>query len=224
MNVLAFDTCFAACSVATRVGADERVSTSYEPMQVGHAERLVSMVGEVMAHARLTWKDIDLIGVTNGPGSFVGTRVGVSAARAFALVTGVPVIAVSSLEVMARGASRLLGTLDEICVVVDMRRDEVYTQSFDATLHPTADPQLLPIAVAASTSRGAVTFVGTGARMVGELYGVDRCRMALPDLLPDARDIVGIVTSQRYASSKIEPIYLRPPDAKPPTAAPLGRR
>jgi tRNA threonylcarbamoyladenosine biosynthesis protein TsaB len=230
LNILAFDTCFAACSVAVATDAgtrDERIFTCYEPMQTGHAERLVAMVGEVMAQAGVNFRDIDRIGVTNGPGSFVGTRVGVSAARAFALVTNVPAIAVSSLEVMARGAARLQGNPSrDLCVAVDMRRDEVYIQLFDGTAtHAKSAPLLLDIDRAAVIAEGRpVTFVGTGARAIAERIGAGIVGAGLPDLLPDARDIVGMVTKQSYADTAIDPLYLRPPDAKPSTAGPLQRQ
>jgi tRNA threonylcarbamoyladenosine biosynthesis protein TsaB len=87
MNILAFDTCFDACSVCVaQTGADRAVefSGALERFETGHAERLIPMVEEVMSRAGLTFSHIDRLAVTVGPGTFTGTRIGVAAARALA--------------------------------------------------------------------------------------------------------------------------------------------
>ncbi len=101
MNVLAIDTCFGACSAAVGLSLGEsRQSSSrhpnqlfcrYEEMATGHAERLMPMIEEVMHDAGRTFAELDAIAVTEVPGSFTGLRVGVAAARALALATGLPI-------------------------------------------------------------------------------------------------------------------------------------
>src|SRR5262249_61065576 len=75
----------------------------------GHAERLVTMICELMGEAGLSFAELDRIAVTIGPGGFTGVRVGVAAARALALATGAPTVAASSLAVMAQQSSEELG-------------------------------------------------------------------------------------------------------------------
>src|SRR5262245_51941532 len=136
MNVLAFDTCFGAVSVAVRWQSGRReqlLREAYEPRTTGHAERLFPMMSEVMDGAGLAFAAIDRIAVTIGPGSFTGVRVGVAAARALALATAKPVVGMTSLAVMARRAGALLGdvrTGRRLVVAVDARRDMVYLQIF----------------------------------------------------------------------------------------------
>ena len=77
---------------------------AYEPRATGHAERLFPMIAEVMDGAGLAFSAIDRIAVTLGPGTFTGVRVGIAAARALALATGKPVVAMTSLAVMAHRA------------------------------------------------------------------------------------------------------------------------
>lgn len=160
MNILAFDTSFAACSVAAgRVvaapGGAERthgvdLCARFEAMETGHAERLIPMIAEVMAEAHLEFKDIQRIAVTVGPGSFTGTRIAVAAARALALALAVDVVGVSSLAVMAETAARALapqliadasaadsGAIaaalrPRLSIAVDARRGEVYVQQFQS--------------------------------------------------------------------------------------------
>ena len=91
MNILSLDTCFDACSVAAGRGLRSLtpgISFAFEAMQKGHAERLLPMIEMVMCEAGLEFKSLDRIAVTYGPGTFTGTRICVSAARALALATG----------------------------------------------------------------------------------------------------------------------------------------
>ena len=111
MNVLAFDTCFGAVSAAVRwrSGRGEwLLREAYEARSAGHAERLFPMIAEVMEGAGLAFSAIDRIAVTLGPGGFTGVRVGIAAARALALATGKPVVATTSLAVMAHRAEEML--------------------------------------------------------------------------------------------------------------------
>ena len=112
MNVLAFDTCFSAVSVAVRwqgAGGERLLREAYEERSAGHAERLFPMIAEVMDGAGLPFAAIDRIAVTLGPGTFTGVRVGISAARALALALGKPVVGITSLAAMACRAEELLG-------------------------------------------------------------------------------------------------------------------
>src|SRR3569832_240695 len=104
MNILALDTCFDACSAAAARGLRSltpAISFAFEPMQKGHAERLIPLIEIVTHEAGLAFKALDRIAVTFGPGTFTGTRICVSAARALALATGARFVALSSLRLMA---------------------------------------------------------------------------------------------------------------------------
>src|SRR5690606_21629765 len=107
MNVLAFDTCFGACSAA--ILWNGQLTWRYEEMATGQAERLIPMIGEVLDQSGASLRDLDTIAVTEGPWTFTGTRVGVAAARGLALATGLPIRATTSLHVMAHRAISELG-------------------------------------------------------------------------------------------------------------------
>src|SRR6202049_1267733 len=112
MNVLAFDTCLGAVSVAVRwqgPAGDWLTRHAHEARERGHAERLMPMMAEVMDEAELAFSDLDRIAVTVGPGTFTGVRVGVAAARGLALASGAALVGATTLAVMAHQASELLG-------------------------------------------------------------------------------------------------------------------
>src|SRR2546421_12154005 len=102
MRVLAIDTALAACSVAV-FDAQRGAFLAVESLEMlrGHAEALLPLVARVMQQAQTRFVDLHRIAVTTGPGSFTGLRVGISAARAIALATGLPAGGVTTLEAYA---------------------------------------------------------------------------------------------------------------------------
>lgn len=221
MKILAFDTCFDACSVCVAELRDGLVSLSsrMERFETGHAERLIPMIGEAMDEAGLPFEKLDRIAVTIGPGTFTGTRIGIAAARSLALATNAQTVGVSSLAVMADVARRDI-TADTLAVVTDARRGEVYAQLFGPAggYTPLSPPLLLAVEDAAQLGGSvSVTFVGSGAIAVAEAaarQGRD-AQAALPQLLPDAVALAGVAARLEATSAPLMPFYLRPPDAKP---------
>lgn len=245
MNILAFDTSFAACSAAAAKSFDpvektafERLHGCFEPMQTGHAERLVSMIGEVMAAAGLGFGELNRIAVTHGPGSFTGTRISVAAARALALSFSAQFVAVSSLAVMAEQAKRILASPSQadgkawigdasVLIAVDARRGDVYVQQFQSGgADPVTEPLLLPAGVAATLGgTGSLIIAGSGAVAVAQAANAcgRHATAHLPDLLPDARDLCRLAAMMQPGSGVIKPLYLRPADAKPQTGKSIER-
>jgi tRNA threonylcarbamoyl adenosine modification protein YeaZ len=112
---------------------DRVLSSRAEVMTRGQAERLMTLLQEVMDDAGVTWRDLDRIGVGIGPGNFTGIRISVAAARGLALGLGIPTIGIGTLDaIRAQGAS---GT-----PCVPAPRDMAYVQ------HGTALPELVGIA------------------------------------------------------------------------------
>src|SRR5665213_2857658 len=139
--LLALDTCLDACSVA--VWADGRVlAGSSEPMRRGHQERLAVMAQATMAQAGTAFSALDRIGVTLGPGSFTGLRVGLAFAKGLGLALGRPVVGVGVLEAQAQGAGAGF-----VAAAVDARRGQVYLQAFDGGRALMA-PDVLPVETA----------------------------------------------------------------------------
>ncbi len=228
MNILAFDTCFDACSAAAGRGLRSltpSIAWRSEPMATGQAERLIPMIETVMDEAGLAFTDLNRITVTIGPGTFTGTRIAVSAARALALATGAPVVPLSSLTLMAMNPAIASVRGSSLVIATDARRDEVYLQRVDAhTLLPLGPAAAVPLSqAAAAVGPGPAVIAGSGAIRVAEAAraaGIDATAV-LPNLLPDALDMLFASSTLPVAMGAVDPLYLRPPDAKPPTAAPL---
>lgn len=226
MNILAFDTCFGAVSVAVRwrsAGGEWLLREAYEARTTGHAERLFPMIAEVMEGAGLAFSSIDRIAVTLGPGTFTGVRVGIAAARAFALATDRSVVGTTSLAVMAHRADLGLERAGRpLAVAVDARRGMVYFQVFTSHVTAAGDAQVItPEQAARAIGPQPVLVVGSGAAaVVAAAEGHAEAR--LPDLQPHARSLA-IMATELVPVVPVTPIYLRQPDAKPQADKALPR-
>ena len=122
MKILALDTStlMATCAV---IHGDVLIGEFSLNQDMSHSERLVPMIKEVLENLNLKIEDIDLYGVSTGPGSFTGLRIGVATVKGFAHLFNKPVIGISTLEGLAFNLPH-----NEIVVpMIDARRDRVYT-------------------------------------------------------------------------------------------------
>jgi tRNA threonylcarbamoyl adenosine modification protein YeaZ len=218
MLVLAIDTALAATQVCILDGGRIRSALS-RPMQTGHAEALVPMVEAARDAAGVPFRAIDRIAVTRGPGTFAGIRIGLSAARAYALALDVPAVGVETLDALAAEA----GPDDEpLLAVIDARRDEVYARSFAPGGTPRDAAHATTLAVLArEVQPGPLRAIGSAAPALARVRGGVSIVGA-----PPAPSIVAVARLGAAAPAPIAaptPLYLRPPDAKP-QVAPLARR
>lgn len=211
MIVLALDTCLSACSAAVLDG--ERVlARASEPMTRGHQERLAPLVAEVMDAAGLAFSQLERIGVSVGPGSFTGLRVGLAFAQGLAAALGVPLAGVGTLEALAAEGGAGL-----VFAAIDARRDQVYLQAFSDGVALSA-PDVLPVGVAAARlaeigGGGAFTLVGSGAPLLAQAAPLARIVQA------DAADPATVARlAAARAPGPAKPLYLRAPDARLPGA------
>ncbi len=104
-----------------------RISALYTVEAQTHSTTLLPMIESVMDSIKITLTDLDLLAVSNGPGSFTGIRIGVAAIKGLAFKDNIPCVGVSSLEAMAYN---FLGLDGIICPVINARRSQVYTALF----------------------------------------------------------------------------------------------
>lgn len=208
MIVLGLDTCLSACSVAVLDG--ERVlAARSEVMARGHQERLAPMAEAVMAEAGLPFAALQRIGVTVGPGSFTGLRVGVAFAKGLAEALAIPASGVGTLQALAAQAEGL------VFAAIDARRDQLYLQAFEA-----GEPLMAPDALHRDTAAARLaeigagrplTLIGSGAALLAPMVPTARIIAAEG---ADARDVARLAA--RMAPAPLKPLYLRAPDAKLP--------
>ncbi|OYW60796.1 MAG: tRNA (adenosine(37)-N6)-threonylcarbamoyltransferase complex dimerization subunit type 1 TsaB [Rhizobiales bacterium 17-65-6] len=227
MLVLAIDTALTACSVAVLdADADTVVAGDSLFMDRGHAEALVPMVEQVLTGARLEFSAIDRIAVTVGPGSFTGLRVGLSAARSFALAAGKPAVGVTTLAALA-APFLALDDSTPVLAAIDARHGHVFMQVFGTGGRTLVSPRIAAVKDAArAAAMGAVRLVGSGAALVAEAWPPGEVAPALVETLavPDVAWVARLGAAADPATAEPRPLYLRSPDAKPQTAARIARR
>ncbi|MBL4800584.1 MAG: tRNA (adenosine(37)-N6)-threonylcarbamoyltransferase complex dimerization subunit type 1 TsaB [Emcibacter sp.] len=225
VKLLALDSALSSCSAAVIEGGEIK-SEIFENRMRGQAERLMPICQDVCEQAGLSFDDLDAIAVTCGPGTFTGVRIGLAAAKGLALALGIPLVGVTSLDVVARNAADKRGN-GRIAIAFDARRSEVYWQIFDVMggrVVPVMTPVAVPLVDIESHIDDQVTAViGTGAELVKSFLSQDaQDRLSFPDLpsQPTAGTLGQIAyerLEEELASGvKVEavvPLYLRAPDA-----------
>ena len=181
-----------------------------EPMERGHQERLAPLAQAVMQEAGAPFAALDRMGVTVGPGSFTGLRVGLAFAKGLGLALDRPVVGVGTLEALAASA----GTEGLVAAAVDARRAQLYLQVFlngEALMAPDAVTLSEAAARLAELHRGGrATLLGSGAPA---LRGVIAGAVVLERTAPDA---VAVARLAARSSEPPQPLYLRAPDARLP--------
>jgi tRNA threonylcarbamoyladenosine biosynthesis protein TsaB len=223
--VLGIDTATPVTSVAVGSQAGTLASTAVRNDRA-HAELLVPVVRQALDHAGVEGTELDGIAIGTGPGLFTGLRVGVSSAKAMAQVWGLPMVAVSSLDVLAF-ACRHAGRI--VCAAVDGRRGELFTATYRPVAggvervgeHRVVGPDELAAGLRALGE--PVLVCGDGALRHADALtrAGDAVELAGPEwAAPSAGALIQLALPRLERGSttgplEVRPIYLRRPDVDP---------
>lgn len=227
MITLGLDTATSACAVALWDTASGRtLAVRAEMMQRGLAEKLVPMVQATLDEAGIGFADLSRIGVTVGPGTFTGLRVGLAAARGFALAAGCPLVGVTTLEAAAHGVDGADRAGRTLLVAIESRRDDLFLQPFTADLAPLGEPADvlppdLPAYAAAHLPPGPLLIVGDAAARAAQALGSWEGGVSVVETTgaSEALAVARIAAAQdaaEIAARIADPFYLRPPDVTLP--------
>ncbi len=193
-TILAVDT--SATPVSCALLQDDRLLASYYAhTKSTHSQTLLPMIEHALQMNGLTMQDVDALAVNNGPGSFTGVRIGVSAVKGLAFAEEKPCIEVSTLASMAEAFCGL--PMDAIlCCTMDARCQQVYAALFEITIHGEitrlSDDEAITLdelKTRLDTINKPIVFVGDGAQI---------CCAAFSDALPN---ISLAPISSRYQSA-----------------------
>jgi len=218
MNVLAIDTSTSACSAALlRDGqvAARRLSV----MARGQSEALMPMMKAVLDEAGISVAALDLVAVTVGPGAFTGLRIGLAAARGFALATGLPLAGVPTPLAVAAAIPEAERSGHTLAIVLDSRRDDPWVQVFDADLTPLGPVEAQSPEQLAARLSGPVRVAGDAkARLLAVMpAAVAASSPGWPDAVFVAR--LGAELWRAGQALPPDPLYLRAPDVTLPGPA-----
>ena len=218
MKLMVVDTALGLCTVGV-FEVDERgtrpLGLRSEPMVKGHSERIAGFARDAAKQAGLAFTELDRIGVTVGPGSFTGLRVGLAFAQGLAAALDRPVVGVSALDALAASA----GEARAAAALIDARRGQVYARFWrDGEADGPAEALTLEAAAArvGAMGEGAV-LIGSGAALFDEV-SAGMTILSLDGPAPEALAILAAAADPAAAPAR--PLYLRAPDATPPTRLP----
>ena len=215
-RILHLETTAGICGVALSDGEGEVVLVREHQEPNAHSRVLVPMIQTTLREAAWAVGDLDAVAVSAGPGSYTGLRIGGSAAKGICFATGLPLIAVSTLEAMASGIRQTMPAADFYIPMLDARRMEVYTAVYahsgtclqaDHPLVVTENPYLPWL------EQGSVLFFGSGAEKCRELLAHKNALFEISavsrvqDMLPLAHKSFNINSFEDIAS--FEPSYLK---------------
>lgn len=218
MRILVIDTALGACTAA--VFEDDRpLAVRFEPMTKGHQERLGGLVRDVIGETSGDFDALDRIGVTVGPGSFTGLRVGLAFAQGMGAALDLPVVGISALDALAASVEAGQGTA---AALIDARRGQVYAKFFvdGVALGPDEALSLEAAAERLAALGPDVRLIGNGATVLTEAFPDLTHGGADARVAPSPEALARLTRLADPAVALPRPLYLRAPDATPPSRLP----
>lgn len=129
--ILNIETATKNCSVSIAKNGETIFCNEIAEIGYSHAEKLHVFIEEILQETKLSYKDLSGIAVSQGPGSYTGLRIGVSAAKGLCFALDIPLISIDTLQVLASQVNVENGL---IIPMIDARRMEVYSAIFDSNL------------------------------------------------------------------------------------------
>ncbi len=166
MKILALDTSSKFLSLA--VAEDNKVlGRIHRRLDRKHSTQLICLIDKLLKRVKVPLKKIDGFCLSKGPGSFTGLRVGITTVKGLAFALQKPVVAIPSLDILAQNARRLKrrknNTPDQICPIIDAKRNQVYAclyQARNGAVIRKSRYLLLPVQELLKRLKGEIIFLG----------------------------------------------------------------
>jgi tRNA threonylcarbamoyladenosine biosynthesis protein TsaB len=212
VKILALETATDVCSVALSV---EGVCYERNLPDRRHAERVIELVDALLLEAGVALRELDVIAFGRGPGMFTGLRIGAGVAQGLAFAADLPVVPVSTLEILAHGSEG-----DRILAALDARMGQIYWGLFER------DPSQQLVAASAERVDAPEGIHVSGTGWIGAGSGWDRYGDTMAAALgaalahiergrhPRARDLVTLARNRVRAGGALAPelalpVYVR---------------
>ncbi|CAC9974273.1 tRNA (adenosine(37)-N6)-threonylcarbamoyltransferase complex dimerization subunit type 1 TsaB [Flavobacterium panici] len=212
LNTLSFilniETATKNCSVSIAKNGETILCKEIAEEGYSHAEKLHVFIEEVIAESGISVQDLKAIAVSQGPGSYTGLRIGVSAAKGLCFALNIPLIAVDTLQTLASKANVSDG---KIIPMLDARRMEVYSEIFTADLEVERGIQAEIIteeSFAAYTEK--LYFVGDCAEKCKSVLNKENFVFLEEIKYPSAREMSKISFDKYQKSDTVDVAYFEP--------------
>ncbi|OGT43396.1 MAG: tRNA (adenosine(37)-N6)-threonylcarbamoyltransferase complex dimerization subunit type 1 TsaB [Gammaproteobacteria bacterium RIFCSPHIGHO2_12_FULL_40_19] len=198
MNILAFDTATDACSAALLAG--ESVFSRFEIAPRQHAKLLLPMIQDLLQQAKIELSDLNVIAFGCGPGSFMGVRLATGMAQGLAFGLQIPVIPISTLQVIAQAAHEKTHA-QKIVAGWDARMHEIYWGFYARDDHGLMQPQQTD-ALCTLEKIDKAAFSAVGSTFAGNVFS--------DDTYPDSKAMLAIALSKYRHNEVVSPENVHP--------------
>lgn len=206
--ILNIETATKNCSVAIAKDGQTLICSEIAEEGYSHAEKLHVFIEGVLQQSGVAFRDLSAIAVSQGPGSYTGLRIGVSAAKGLCYALGIPLIAIDTLQILASQVSIDNGL---IVPMLDARRMEVYSAVFDKN-HQKIRPTEAEIITAESFADYDETlyFVGDCAQKCQSVLSRANFIFLQQVVYPSAREMSALGYEKYKKSDTVDVAYFEP--------------
>lgn len=227
MKILAVECSATPASVAI-LDDEKLIAQAFANVKLTHSQTLMPMIENLLSASQTKISDIEGFAISNGPGSFTGVRIGISAVKGLAAAKKLPCIGVSTLFAMAQNYS---DTDCIVCAVMDARCNQFYNAIFDidnGKITRLCDDRALmceelleDVKKISQTNNKCVIIVGDGAdAFYKAAYSIEKVKKAHPSREFQNAVGVGYAALEDFQKGKaispdeLLPFYLRLPQAE----------
>lgn len=211
-NILNIDTSTDVCSVAlTSEGTVLEHREDYEGQN--HAKVLSSFINDMLDYATPRGIKLDAVAVSMGPGSYTGLRIGLSEAKGLCFGLDIPLIGISTLELLTVTVMFREFWDDDILFVpmIDARRKEVYTGVYDLALNKIMQPQ--PLILDENSFQEykdkQIVFFGNGSDKAKDIIQLPNARF-IKNIRPEAVNMMALSERSFRNNNFIDIAYSTP--------------
>lgn len=206
--ILNIETATKNCSVALAKNGATIAFREIAEEGYSHAEKLHVFIEELIAESGLTFKDLNAIAVSQGPGSYTGLRIGVSSAKGLCYALNIPLIAVDTLQSLAAQLKSVEGS---IVPMIDARRMEVFSATYDNKLNKVQAVAAEIITEESYQNReDVIHFLGDGASKCKEFLNKTNFIFHDALLYPSAKEMSYLSYDKYKKSDTVDVAYFEP--------------
>ncbi|MDP4283801.1 MAG: tRNA (adenosine(37)-N6)-threonylcarbamoyltransferase complex dimerization subunit type 1 TsaB [Bacteroidota bacterium] len=182
-----------------------------------HSAFLHTAIQNLLLKNKILANDLKAIGVTSGPGSYTGIRVGLATAKGLCYSLKTPLLTFNTLEVMAFSAGKTIGNKNSLyCPMIDARRTEVFTAVYTHDMREITPPMALILkedSFADLIQLNSICFFGSGSKKFENIINkTDASIFADIEITSEALARFGYIKYQKREFTDIifaEPLYVK---------------
>ncbi|MFM6947651.1 MAG: tRNA (adenosine(37)-N6)-threonylcarbamoyltransferase complex dimerization subunit type 1 TsaB [Aquirufa sp.] len=210
--ILSIETSTSACSVALHENG-QLIGTQMLTKEGSHSIKLTVLIDQLLENCAVQMRDLSAIAVSNGPGSYTGLRIGLATAKGLCFGLDIPLIALPTLQVLAKAYQGTTSPSIALLPMLDARRMEVYSAIYQSDNFAELD-SLKPVVLEENSYAGLadkeIFAFGNGSSKFEAICQTKNIRFLKSPLYPEAK-YMGELALESYLNQKFENIVTLEP-------------